>query len=154
MSHIKVLATHYIDVTREADSDEEYDADDLAHIVDVIGLQEVKDDEYFDIAIPFKLEKDTPYCLVMGVYSTGDSFHQETGVVEYVDVFRTLRAAQTCKDTLEQHDKQYQTDKITYEDSLSVKLIRDDNSTYDFYVPWTGYFETLEYVEIVGVYLK
>ncbi len=153
MPNIKVLVNYYTDVTREADPDDEWDADNLAHSTDVLGLQEVADDKYFDIAIPFKLEKDTHYFLVMGVYSTGDSFHNETGVIEYVDVFCTLRAAQTCKTALEQNDKHFRRDDITYEDSLSCKLIRDDNSTYDFYVPWTGYFEYLEYVDIVEVYL-
>ncbi len=152
MPNIKVVANDYTDVTDEADPEEDWSSDSTSSTHDILGLQQVNNLEHFDITIPFDLEPNVPYYLVYGLYSTGDSFHSETGVIEYIDVFKSLEAAKLCQELLEEH---YRTiDKVSFEKASSCELIHDDGTIYKFYVPWNGYFENLESIDIQGVFVK
>lgn len=138
MPNIQILKKEYVQITRERDEDDEWDQDDTYTETDILGVCESND--YFDISVPFNLHHDQTYFLVIISYSTGDSFHREEGIIEYVDLYETKEKAKQCLNTLEAQSN-----------NKHIPLIRENGMTYRFTPPWLGYFESLESMRIVEV---
>ena len=80
------------------------------------------------------------YYLVFAVYSTGDSFgHDEKSSLEIFDIYKTLEEAKACKDTLEKAN------------DFSEMIITSTGKKFKTSIPWHGYFEHLNYIEIMPV---
>ncbi|MCA9497314.1 MAG: hypothetical protein KC589_10315 [Nanoarchaeota archaeon] len=110
------------------------------------GLKLAENNKYFDLTIEGNIEYGDILYLVYGKYETGDSFHRETGRIEFVDVFRDRQNAYGCKRELENH---YNKHKIgIYEEDHYCQLKRENGTLYQYSIPWHGYFERLNFIEV------
>lgn len=147
---ISIKHSTYTSVTRERNSDDEWDADDLSHSTHFVGIQIVEDEKkFFDLVTRFDVVAGRDYYLVVGFYSTGDSFHTETGVFELVELFETYEKAQACEKKLEAHYK----DKSKRKSKRSVIIETETGDSYEFSPPWLGYFESLDLVDVITLRL-
>jgi hypothetical protein len=162
---IDVVSKTYTDVTRERVPDERWDADDLAHHTSIYGVRstEIKDREavYGDMVTPFEVVDGEDYYLVYVTYSTGDSFHNENGCVNYIDLFKTRAKAEACAKAIEEHYKL--SDNATRWNAKKVKppkgysewtltYLNEEGKEVSTHVSWAGYFERLEYVTVESVH--
>lgn len=93
-------------------------------------------DRYYDVQVAFEPQKGRDYFVVFGIYSSGDSFGRESGKVAFIELF-------------EDETKAYDFARlISKTPEYSVKF---DGITY--YIPWVGYFESLEVCDVKRVRL-
>jgi hypothetical protein len=99
--------------------------------------------DYHTLDVGYKIKPGT-YYLVFAVYSTGDSFgHDEQSSIDFIDLFKTHDAAEECKSTL----------VAVKQGVFSVPLTTSCGNQIQYSVPWTGYFDSLDYIEIKTVTL-
>ena len=79
--------------------------------------------------------------VVSVIYETGDSFGYSTGNITITGVFNNIKDANTVKSYIEEQNKE---EKYSY----SKEVYLDSVGNYKFFSPWTGFFETLEYVNV------
>lgn len=135
---LEVEQTRYTEVTREADPGDEWSREDLEHSVSIYGLRMGSGDSVGDVLACFEPIPGELLHLLHVQYSTGDSFHSESGLVEPVAVFRTLELAQLARAELERAGTNEAVLGIFDEDG-SVKVIRP---------VWCGYFESFGHAAI------
>lgn len=112
-------------VTRHADSDDRWDRDDTCTSYGNIRLVQV-DDKYADVSIEIDQTGPMRVWGVYAIWSTGDSFgHDECGQIELFGVFLSIDAA-------EEH----------------IEKLRN---TKDYTVPWNGYFDKLDSIDLVSL---
>lgn len=130
-------------ITRARDPDDKWDNDCTEADISVHGIKVVDEENYRHMAVPFKVVSGQTYYLLWADYNTGDSFGSYGNQVEFVDLFQTYEAAEIAKQELLSSKK------------YSTKYTRDDGTRIDFYIPWEGYFESLNElnIESVGVVL-
>lgn len=121
------------------DPDDEWSRDSTSEEHNPIGLVEVRDGDYHDICGVG--EGDTFY-LVYVIYDTGDSFGQDYGRMCPVSLHSDPKVAQLNKERLEKDNR------AGNHNSYSIKLRNDDGSNFTIGKPWSGYFETFNYVEV------
>ena len=83
--------------------------------------------------------------VVIAIWSSGDSFgHDENGSAEIMSVHKTLDEAEKASDIIRNSSSSYFDDKTPIGGA-------DLGNGYKLpgYIPWDGYFESLEKVEIV-----
>lgn len=157
---VRIKYSQYTEVTRDADPEDEWDQDDLAHDVSIDGFEVV--DKYPDILCPFKIDPDKTYYLVAATYSTGDSFHHETGLKSFVAMFQTEEEAKHACKLIRAHYNIYEYDNNNYFDKTKEIEKPAGYEEYGLVVPnngvnmhvssdWTGYFESLEAVDVYNV---
>lgn len=152
-------------VTREANPDDEWSKDDTSTTWGVDRL--VLSNNYPDVTACFPVKTGDDVYLVYAVYSTGDSFsHSEDGSINFIDVFKTRKKAQKAAQDIRGHANWYRdmnerwspltakerkvAEKL-YENSYHVDVVREDGTQLNVYTGWNGYFESLSYVEVVGL---
>lgn len=136
--------------TRAGDPEDRWDRDDTAASWTFNHVSIVEEKAYFDLAVPFEVKPGDDVWVVAAIYSTGDSFGRDDGACcEYIDAFLDKHKARACRDAVEASRKGW--DDHTDKD---VKWVREDGSEGKLdYVPWNGYFESLddvrcEYLEV------
>lgn len=138
-------------VTREARSDDEWDRDDTATDWNFRNVYIVDENSSWDLVLPFDVKQGDDVWVVAAVYSTGDSFGHDRGYcVEYIDGFLDKHKARDCARAIEATQKSFddRTDK-------EAKWIREDGTEGKLdYVPWNGYFESLDEVHCVYLEVK
>ena len=103
-------------------------------------------------------------------YNTGDSFHTEEGIESELDLeWDNIDVAKANIKRIEEHYKQYKRantysnkrDKDVYGENRQkdwfvtdyplycLYLYTDDGKPWQVYAPWCGYFESLNFVEII-----
>lgn len=133
------------------------------------GVEEAKDG-YEDFSIPYTLVNGDTLFLVKGIYSTGDSFGTETGVVEYIELFREESEAISFKEKVDLLNEFITKDWYGYTPKKKKDAIKEYKlklkghfkehkscgTSYifvyngkDYHFPWGGYFENLCDIEIV-----
>jgi hypothetical protein len=133
---IKVDSRVYSHVTRERRGDDQWDADDLAHDLTIRGLRVVQERESWDFVV--KPPAQETYWLVWYRYSTGDSFHHETGCHAFVHLCKTREDAEFLVKFIEDAGRV----KTHSFHDLEVYLPSGDEARVD--PRWNGYFESLE----------
>lgn len=118
----------------------------------IYGLKLAENNKYFDITIEGNVERGDILYLVYGEYESGDSFHRETGCVEFVDVFRDKQNAYICQKELENHYKKHENE--SYLDAFYCQLKRENGTLYQYSIPWNGYFERLNFIEVVELLVE
>lgn len=130
-------------VNREADPEDRWDRNDTAASWTFNHVSIVKENEYWDVAVPFEVKEGDWIYIVAAIYSTGDSFgHDEAACCEYIDAFVDKHRADDCARAMEFTLK-------SYNDRTEKKAVwaREDDSIGKLdYVPWNGYFESLDEV--------
>lgn len=110
--------------------------------------------EYPDVVSTHKLEPGEIGCLVWVEYSTGNSFgHSERGSTEAVGLFKDPKVAQELVDAL--HDFSSKKPNKNWDDRYKFHFETSDGQVFSYgFVPWSGYFETLEDVHLTPVIIK
>jgi hypothetical protein len=106
---------------------------------------------YFDFSIPFIPEHSKQYYLVVVSYTNGDSCGTYPRRLDYVMLYETLEKAEKTQDDIIEHNKIYKMDKVKVP-SLKITLENNESMTCACY--WQGYFERLEFVEIIPLKLN
>lgn len=109
-------------VTRAADPDDKWDNDSTDGTVTVSSCTLIDADEYGSLPCSFPVKVGDTIYLVWAQYSTGDSFGSYGAQYELCAVFDNPSDAEKEKDRLE--------------------------NTSDYSVPWTGYFESLDSLNV------
>jgi len=134
---IEIIDDTYTEVTRESDPDEQWDGDDTCTSHDIHGF---KIGKYGDLSVRFEPEYDKTYFLLYATYSTGCSFSQHEGEIEYVDLYEDENVAWENYRRLDKHGEGY-----------SAKLLHESGKEYTFSIPWIGYFESLQDLEVMAI---
>ena len=112
-------------------------------------------------------------------YNTGDSFKESCGLEDFLEyVWSNLEIAKANLQRIKEHYewyrlknkqfyfdsskekevknkiKEYQTKDWFVKKHDSIKLMLDNENFVQFWPPWVGYFESLNYVEIVDEKMK
>jgi hypothetical protein len=151
MNFIKVIKNSYTEVTKEADPDDELDQDSTFATTVFHGIKLVGKNDYADIPISFDLEEGKDYFLVVASYTGGDSFSEDEGIIEIIDLYKDQEKAKETFKILLDHYEQY--DEDTCYSVSPVNLTREDGEVYPFCPPWCGHFERLEEISIVTLKL-
>jgi len=144
MKYIKVKNQNHAEVTREAALDK-WDRDDTFTYHNINGIE--LSDEYGDIPVPDDFRISGPMYLVYVIYSTGDSFGYDSHAgEEYIGVYKDREIAQ---ETANKIKEDYKNNK---EDFNHITLLDSVGNEFQQYTgAWKGYFDNLEYVEVVMV---
>ncbi len=108
-------------VTHEADSDDEWDRDSTDGVVTVTKCHLARKDGYNHLGIEFDVDVGDTIWLVWAQYSTGDSFGCDGGQYELCSVH-----------------------KSKHEADAEIERLGKLN---DYSVPWSGYFECLDFIK-------
>lgn len=151
MNFVKVLKDSFTEVTKEADPEDDWSAESTFTTTVFNGLSLVKKDEYSDLAISFDLEEGKDYFLIVASYTIGDSFHEDEGIIEFIDLYKDFEKAKETVKVLLDHFELY--DEDTCYSVSPVNLTREEGEVYSFHPPWYGCFERLEEISIVSLKL-
>lgn len=135
MSYLKVLykcsRDHY-----ESDG-EQYGSWEASNSHEIEGIVVVPKGSSYDLVREDDVKDGDILYLVVVQYSTGDSFGNESGLVEFVDTFRTLEKARACLKAVKNSN------------DTTLVYIMDNGAEYrSSYTSWSGYFDSLEDVYI------
>lgn len=121
-----------------SDPDDEWSRDSYDGEVIIVGAELVEEDNYNTLGTEHEFAVGDVCYLVWAQYSTGDTFARDGGQYELLEVYPTREAA-------EERQKVYE--NLT--DSRS-----DDVGQAIGYVPWLGYFEYLDFVEVKALVIQ
>ncbi len=111
------------------------------------------DNGSFDLAVRFDPEFDVDYYLLFAVYSTGDTFgHDAGGNIEFLGLYEKDETAELNQKRVEAQSSMDEPEADYFHST--VTLLSDFGIDYDFYIPWFGYFESLDYITIETVRRK
>lgn len=150
---VEVQTTSYI--TQDADPDDSWDRPNTAQ--DIVGWRAVKvednaktNEDYYGERESLTVEVDDDsdeVFVVYAVYSTGDTFGNDSGQVQIADAFDDEATAWELYDEFKKFD--------------STGYGRNDVVPFDFhfkdkqyYIPWAGYFEHLERLGVEPVRVR
>lgn len=143
---VEVVVSSYGGVTSEADPDDDWGRDSTWTSHTVEGIRFPPKTKYSEaVQVPFRPRRGVNYYLLVAQYSTGDSFGSDDGAnFEVIGLYQDKAIAE------ENHRRLEATDDNT---TTSVELIAENGKTYTFGIPWNGYFESLDYVDLLTVSL-
>jgi hypothetical protein len=143
VTYLRVNYDKDVWVTRKCDPEDRWDRDDTAASWTFNHVSIVKESDPWDIVVPFEVKAGDNVYIVAAIYSTGDSFgHDDAECCEYIDAFINEYKANDCTRAIELTQK-------SYHDRTEKKAVwvREDDSIGKLdYVPWNGYFESLDEV--------
>lgn len=126
-------------VTRLSDPEDRWDRDDTAGDITIQGINIVDKASYKDIDVPIEVTEGEIYYLLWADYNTGDSFGHDGNQFEAIDLFTTSKAAYLARRQLLAANKS------------SGIYTRDDGTNIQIYLPWEGYFESLNDLNVTEV---
>lgn len=145
----KVYSIEIVDDTRTSeygdfDPDDTFSRPNTSTEHNIRGFSVGGESQYYDEVVLYEPEKGTTYYVLYAIYSTGDSFgHDEAGGIEYYGFYREdqLDVAKENKRRLN-----------AAQEGAEAKIIMPDGSKeHNVYVPWLGYFESLDDLDIAPV---
>lgn len=120
---------------------------------DIQGLRLVDEEDknrycfHERVQVVFKPEKGKIYHLLFAIYSTGDSFgHDDGRCFEIVGVYKDRKVA-------ELNEKRLREGKPEKKGLVRLK-VEGLTETHDYYRPWTGYFESLDRLDVESFVLN
>lgn len=93
--------------------------------------------KYFDVTLAQEFDPSKPLYLIYASYDTGDSFGCDYGRFEGIDIFQDLEKAKNAVEELE--------------DDKKHEYTRENGKVIKYSKVWDGYFENLNYIEIIEV---
>lgn len=139
---ITIKTRNYVSVEGGEHSNDEYAYRGHTHNnIDIQGFTISNANWGSDFTVPKPAA--SVYLLVVVDYSTGSSFHRESGLKSFVDLVPTSDRADA--DALARWIKEHPEDH--------PELTLPSGRAFKFHAPWIGYFEHMEQVEIVTIQL-
>ena len=136
MNHLRLNVDESSWITRPRDPKDEWSGEDTQSEWTVRGLSLVEESGYRSVPNYLKAKIGESVWALYAVYSTGDSFsHQSDGCFEFINVFATQEDAAAAAKELKNATGQ-----------ASYPLSYGGSCGFG-YVPWSGYFESLSYIE-------
>ena len=131
----------YSYVTREADPEDSWGADDTATDWTVNGISLSDQDSQYALEPDFDVEVGDTVYVVYAVYSTGDTFHHASGA--YLEVLSFHKngdlAHQNASGARERSNR---------ESAYTMTITYDSGAQVSRHCPWDGYFESLDYIQV------
>lgn len=154
--HIEIDVSTYTQTTRHADPTDKWDRDSTAVETHINGIRIKTDKDYRDISLSFQPESGKTYYLLHATYSTGDSFGSDDGCKLYFELYRDEELAKRAHEQLEEHHRAYAAlDKskktLKQFSPYSCEITVDGGSKQTVHIPYHGYFEGLDSIEITPV---
>lgn len=147
VSRLRVDRDSQVHITRQADPNERWDADDTCTNWNVERLYLISIDGDGDVIADFAVSAGDLLYLVYAVYSTGNSFGSDTNAaIDFISVHRTEEQAKAVQQVL--RDKKSKYDKRGNFDWTAL-IPLDSGVIFPYHCPWLGYFESL-----TDVYVK
>jgi hypothetical protein len=107
----------------------------------VEGVELSDSDKYQAMQVDFPVKIGDKVWALYAVYSTGDSFgHDDGRNLELISFHKKESVARSNYETLIK--------RKPGDVKFSAKIKTDSGKQIDFYVPWDGYFESLDYLEL------
>ena len=142
MTAISVISDYREYTTRKPATDDRWDNGDRKRVWTVEGLKIGEDEHRLEIADA--VPGDYLH-LVYAVWDTGDSFGRYEGnYMECFAVYRTYEKAQAAQQTL------YAADDKNHR----AIIVLEDGTEMSYYIPWFGYFDCLNYIQIESFVLR
>lgn len=144
-STIRILYDQYCNVINESNPDDRWDKDDVSWFTTINGLSKNINKNYSDysprssyenMTIPFEVDDDKAYFLLYAIYSTGDSFHWEEGRTDFICLFETIEKAEEARTILKNAS------------GYSANILLENETEFRYHIPWNGYFERLQSIEV------
>lgn len=105
-----------------------------------------------DLSIDFIPQRDKDYFLLYVKYSTGDSFGNDGGQLEIIDLYESEELALEQMRKIEEDYKIYQ--KNSMNSDYSINLLLNGSKPVRLSCAWKGYFEHMEDVGVETFRLK
>lgn len=125
------------------DPDDRWSRDSTRSTYEVTGAW-IGDGKRGDCPITYCEPGDKIY-VVWADYTTGDSFGSDSSI-EFLAAFKNRSRAEACKRRADE--------KNGYEDGWDIDVFLDGEESYRVHIPWLGYFEHLNSVNITEVVVK
>lgn len=116
------------------DEDDSWSRDSTHTNNNVLGFKFSRGSD-FDVIADFDVKVNDVYLLSV-IYSTGDSFGQDGGEIEYIGVYSDENLASEQAIVIEQNK------------CHSVDLVANNGKKYKQHCPWVGFFESVESVNV------
>ena len=148
---IEVINDSYIEHNGGYDPDDEWSRDSTTTTNDIRGIKIGS----YDLASHFKPIKGEKYYLLYAEYNTGDSFGYDDGVIEYIGLYEPKEQAQKQAELIKIHNDKYEKDHkwTKNESSYSLDIEMPNGQVVKISAPWNGYFESLNFVDVIEVEL-
>ncbi len=137
--YLHLEASGYTEVTREADPDDEWGANDTSTTWSVDGITLHDRDGHRALPADFPVEAGDRVYVVYAVYSTGDTFHRADG--EYLEVISFHKSEVTAARNVAALNVRRGRDS-----DFKMVVEYDSGAKVERHCPWDGYFESLDYV--------
>ena len=132
----------YVEETTVPDTDDPWDRANTSTDYTFNGTFSAKKDGYADVFMAEAPVLGRQYYAVVAIYSTGDSFgHDQGGCLEWLGLYNTCEEAYKVEHIVNSHSSK---DVLKYPDG-------EGNIVEMSHVPWEGYFEDLDSVQVVPV---
>ena len=145
-------------IIRNSDPDNEWDRDDIAYDIKAVGLYRMGETDFMfngALIVNFEIEEGKSYFLVSGTYSTGDSFHVESGRKQWIDLYRSEDEAIKAADAIYKiGTKMAETARSHGINEWTAQYPGPLGVIKSFNPEWLGYFERLESVDVTEVSLE
>lgn len=143
--HVRIVKHDNYEITREH-TESEWDGDDIAHSWDVQGFEVVGEKDSWDFIVNEKPEG--LWYLVCAFYSTGDTFHHETGEISLVTFTKHRADAEEILLAIGEDYKRF-LNRDKHERRPLKVFLPVSKRVEDIYTgTWKGYFERLESAEV------
>lgn len=121
--------------------------------VRVINLIEREDETGVDVVAE---EDSDSYYFLYVIYETGDSFGRDGGNFEPIGAYVDLSVAEENRRRILEHYDEFKSPfpskkknkNSKHESQFSVSLKRENGDEFEMHVPWAGFFECLQSVDI------
>lgn len=133
--NIRILKESTTEVTRESDTTDPWDKDDVEYNHTIFGFEVEPDGMYWDFIMSNNPKGKTLY-LVYVLYNTGDSFSRSDNCIELIGLYEDLEDAVKVQTAIEKDSN-----KTTYT-PLTVDLPKKGVTETIGVSTWRGYFES------------
>ena len=144
--YIEVLYDRYQAANLESDiggydPDDKWSRESTSTENTIRGIKLVKPKDYWDVIADFDVTKEDTW-LLFAEYESGDSFGYDSGNIEFIGLYNDFELAVKQAKIITKNSNKH-----------SVKLTANNGKPYEVCCPWVGYFERLQNVEVMQVFI-
>jgi hypothetical protein len=140
----------YTEVTREADPEDSWGADDTSTSWSVDGVSLSDKDGQHALPADFPVEAGDTVYVLYAVYSTGDTFHRADG--EYLEVISFHKNGTIAHKNCAHLSSRKNRGSAGNDFQMTIEY--DSGAKVQRHCPWDGYFESLDYVRVESFIVK